>query len=368
MKKDKPKISFTTGPASDVVRSAPAEGQSRAQMKAAPAAGKSTVMPKSHDASKPLGAGATSGLSSSTPKRHSAPLIAQAAPRSMFTPVLAVVSILTVGLGVAAVFLWQDDNLQAETLPARASEQTKVTAQGVSEPASLDSVTRAATPDLTDLANRDQTGKAAGGSVVANLAAAVQVVMYPAENPAVVMQQAPVAEEAVDLVAEEMQVLRAGILAGDYEIDVVEQNGVGRSLLRFVGAEETGNAAKAVLMQAIAEGRITAPKHMWTPEGPVDIDTLMFDLVQTALAADGTVEGADAARDMSRTTFMASRIQSSKVDGKRHYTVGAGDSLAYISLQFYGKPDAFQRIVDANRKTLQSPEKIQIGQRLIIPS
>jgi len=347
MNKAKPKISFTNGPAGDVLQPASVAPKSRAHMKAAPLEAPSTKMPKA----------AGNAVS---PKLKPAPLTEQPAPRSMFTPVLAVVSLLTVGLGVAAMMLWKDDSQQAAVLP----ERILVQAEGVSERATAESVTRAAVPDLTDLANENQ----ADGSVAAKLAAAVHLAMYPAENSAEVLQKATVAANAGDLIAEEMQALRADILADEYEIDVVEQNGVARASLRFIGADEASNAAKAILLQAVNEGRINAPESMLTAAGAVDLDTLLFDLVQTELATDGTEEGAAAAHGMYRATFMASRIQSKKMDGKRYYTVGAGDSLAYISLQFYGKPDAFQRIVDANRTTLQSPEKIQIGQRLIIPS
>jgi len=122
------------------------------------------------------------------------------------------------------------------------------------------------------------------------------------------------------------------------------------------------------LMQAAEEGRIELPASLKTSDGNLDLDTLMFNMVQMSLANDGTPEGAEAAREMSRKIFAASTVQSREVGGKRTYVVEPGDSLAYIALQFYGKPSAFQRIFDANRDTLQSPEKIQIGQRLIIPS
>lgn len=51
----------------------------------------------------------------------------------------------------------------------------------------------------------------------------------------------------------------------------------------------------------------------------------------------------------------------------RYYAVQEGDSLAYIALQFYGRPAAFQRILEANLDILQSPDKIQTGQLLHIP-
>jgi nucleoid-associated protein YgaU len=51
----------------------------------------------------------------------------------------------------------------------------------------------------------------------------------------------------------------------------------------------------------------------------------------------------------------------------RSYTVQAGDTLSKISKQFYGSSNEYMKIFDANRDRLQSPDRIQVGQELIIP-
>jgi nucleoid-associated protein YgaU len=48
------------------------------------------------------------------------------------------------------------------------------------------------------------------------------------------------------------------------------------------------------------------------------------------------------------------------------YTVQAGDNLSKISKQFYGDPNQFKKIVEANH--LDDPNKIKAGQQLIIPA
>jgi nucleoid-associated protein YgaU len=48
------------------------------------------------------------------------------------------------------------------------------------------------------------------------------------------------------------------------------------------------------------------------------------------------------------------------------YTVQAGDNLSKISKQFYGDPNKYKKIVDANK--LEDPDKIKAGQQLIIPA
>jgi len=49
------------------------------------------------------------------------------------------------------------------------------------------------------------------------------------------------------------------------------------------------------------------------------------------------------------------------------YTVKAGDNLSKISKQFYGDPNEYMRIFYANRSKLSDPDRIQVGQQLVIP-
>ncbi|MGA8593792.1 MAG: LysM peptidoglycan-binding domain-containing protein [Bryobacteraceae bacterium] len=45
-----------------------------------------------------------------------------------------------------------------------------------------------------------------------------------------------------------------------------------------------------------------------------------------------------------------------------------GDTLSKISKDFYGDPNKYQRIFEANRDKLDSPDKIRVGQDLVIPN
>ena len=49
------------------------------------------------------------------------------------------------------------------------------------------------------------------------------------------------------------------------------------------------------------------------------------------------------------------------------YEVKSGDNLSKISKQFYGDANEYMRIFYANRDKLKDPDKIQIGQQLVIP-
>lgn len=66
-----------------------------------------------------------------------------------------------------------------------------------------------------------------------------------------------------------------------------------------------------------------------------------------------------------------SRAQGAAVGGSgqggQSYTVKAGDTLSKISKQHYGDSDEYMRIFYANRDKLNDPDKIQVGQQLVIP-
>ena len=49
------------------------------------------------------------------------------------------------------------------------------------------------------------------------------------------------------------------------------------------------------------------------------------------------------------------------------YTVKSGDTLSKISRQYYGDANEYMRIFCANRRIIVDPDKIQVGQVLVIP-
>jgi nucleoid-associated protein YgaU len=63
------------------------------------------------------------------------------------------------------------------------------------------------------------------------------------------------------------------------------------------------------------------------------------------------------------------RVQQTQAQAKtgQSYTVKSGDTLSKISKQFYGDPNEYMQIFYANRDKLNDPDKIQVGQQLVIP-
>src|SRR5262245_23414745 len=75
---------------------------------------------------------------------------------------------------------------------------------------------------------------------------------------------------------------------------------------------------------------------------------------------------ADISVDSSRA--MGAAAGGGQGSGAQTYEVKGGDNLSKISKQFYGDANEYMRIFYANRDILSDPDKIQIGQRLNIPS
>ncbi len=239
-------------------------------------------------------------------------------------------------LGMTAAFWVVEQRQDRQMISALRAEET----------------TRTALADLTD------TGAAERQAVPAGMRAP--------ERP---MNQAQTVANAIEtLDRSRLHMLRQSVLAGQFSVEVLEVDGVARARLRTVNVDQAKGAVGDVLARAAAEGLIDIAPALRTPEGTLDHETMVFSLVQTSLLRDHDPASTAAAREMSRKIFAASPLRTQFNGGVRSYTVQQGDSLAYIALQLFGMPSAYTRILSANADTLQSPDQIRIGQRLIIPS
>ncbi len=90
----------------------------------------------------------------------------------------------------------------------------------------------------------------------------------------------------------------------------------------------------------------------------------MVDPTYSDLICDISVNQA-AAQQAPRTQTAGAGIGGGQ--STRMYTVQAGDTLSKISKQFYGNANQYMKIFEANRDRLQSPDKIQAGQEIVIP-
>jgi nucleoid-associated protein YgaU len=59
--------------------------------------------------------------------------------------------------------------------------------------------------------------------------------------------------------------------------------------------------------------------------------------------------------------------QKQKTKSPRFHIVIAGETLSAISSKYYGTAGKWQKILDANRDTIKSPNRLTPGTKLIIP-
>ena len=64
----------------------------------------------------------------------------------------------------------------------------------------------------------------------------------------------------------------------------------------------------------------------------------------------------------------ASAAPAAAAPAEQTYTVQPGDSLSKIAKQFYGNANDYMKIFEANKDKLSDPNKIQVGQELVIPA
>lgn len=126
------------------------------------------------------------------------------------------------------------------------------------------------------------------------------------------------------------------------------------------------------------------------PKGPRAEDVKNFIkrdeiALATSLSGDLVVTRAEAARLRNENLNLRKELgegttrekspeqdrQPEKTGGKktgRHtYVVQAGDTLASISRKFYHSSKHWKEILDANKKSIDNPEKLRVGQTLTIP-
>jgi nucleoid-associated protein YgaU len=133
----------------------------------------------------------------------------------------------------------------------------------------------------------------------------------------------------------------------------------------------------ALLGEAIGQGAMEVPDEMFTPRGEVDRAVLLASLVSKSLGGDGfeTVSGPDVVlledeAQGSEELVLAAATTAAEPQAPARpstHTVASGDSLAAISLKYYGTTTDYAKIFEANKDKLRSPNLIQVGQVLALP-
>jgi len=75
----------------------------------------------------------------------------------------------------------------------------------------------------------------------------------------------------------------------------------------------------------------------------------------------------DLIADIQAPAAAAAAAGAASTPAARTYTVQPGDNLSKISKQFYGDPNNYMKIFEANKDKLADPDKVKAGMDLVIP-
>lgn len=230
-------------------------------------------------------------------------------------------------------------------------------------------VTRAAPvaqpPVATNADPADQLGRSTADKIRALVARSSDPMVSAA------IAQDVARRETMSLAIQGVNELVTAAVAGDYVLSAAADDRALR--ISFIGHEEDQAQMERLLTSAAEAGTIAFNASVRGADGSFNGRIILFDLVERALL-NGTPEEQRTGQQIREEAraLLGERAPVSaatqNASGERFYTVEAGDSVAYIALQFYGNTNAYLQIFNANRSVLSSPEKIQIGQRLVIPS
>jgi len=162
---------------------------------------------------------------------------------------------------------------------------------------------------------------------------------------------------------QEMRSLTSSVLAGltGTAPAVVETAGVETDALSVLVEQAMSEGQsdaylEALLSEAADKGLIEVTDGMRTTTGDVDTKTLLASLVAKSLDEPAPIVSASLEEEATGEKQV------------RYHQVVSGESLAAISLTYYGEAQAYDRIFQANRDSLSSPNLIRVGQTLLIPS
>ncbi len=162
----------------------------------------------------------------------------------------------------------------------------------------------------------------------------------------------------------------AGIEAATGQRSILEERDTLEAIvIAALRAGESDESIDIIVNNAAASGGVAVPEILVTSDGRVDTHVLLNNIVTQAQIASGGEAPAVPNVTPDNTQGVEVRVVQRANDEveARFYTVQRGDSLGAIAIKFYGNSSEFNRIFDANKTLLSSPDRIRIGQRLVIP-
>lgn len=177
----------------------------------------------------------------------------------------------------------------------------------------------------------------------------------------------------IPLPSDDMGQMTSGILTGIRSVTgqaatPATPSALSELVTEALRAGETDAVIDALVNEAARAGQVSVPNVLVTPEGRVDTSVLLASIITQARIGAGQPAPAIPDVGIGGAGVEVRVVQTAtETEQFRFYTVNPGDSLGAIAIKFYGDATLFPRIFDANRSTLSTPDRIRVGQRLVIP-
>jgi len=91
------------------------------------------------------------------------------------------------------------------------------------------------------------------------------------------------------------------------------------------------------------------------------------EVMQKAVLIAGNVQGVANVDVTNLDLVEAQSIAAAADQDVEYYVIVPGDNLSKIAKHFYGNPNLYPKIFDANREVIKHPDKIFPGQKIRIP-
>lgn len=285
------------------------------------------------------------------------------------------------------------------SVPDQASPKAQSKAVAQAEPAMVPALAPSQSPEeslrVSDIVSTSSQSAGAGQSTAAALAVAAQkVVSAPAESPVLSKPVVRGGDQGLDLTtaailadlslgekpqmapeAEELQAMSAAALTGLRAVRAKKAAMIETTLEALVSQAlregQNDSYIDALVNEAAGQGKISVPSALVTSDGRVDTAVLLSSLVAQAQVASGAAQPVRPEDVIASGEGVEVRVVQKAFGGAeshQFYTVLPGDSLGAIAVKFYGDVTQFTAIFNANRAILSSPDRLNVGQRLVIPA
>ena len=125
-------------------------------------------------------------------------------------------------------------------------------------------------------------------------------------------------------------------------------------------------ALEAITREGVQLSHLDVRNDKLFMQGAAPSENIKNDIWNQIKAIDSSYS--DLVCDLTVDTALPQPAAAAASPAPRTRVVQAGDTLSKIAQEVYGHANQYNKIFEANRDKLESPDKIKVGQELVIPN